>query len=188
VSHNTEQLTRQQLADRLSASLPVWVSPSEAISGVILSTRKPEERTRAVEKSLNEAGVVYAWREEDASATKLAFDVLGHLGEAAVTGSHGIVKLGFALKELVSFLMDLGRHRVRLTDPLEISLLMMVRESAAGMTSDAMRQRFVDNHGADKAPTLTQIEDALAHLSKAHSAGGQKELVRADRQTWKCLV
>src|SRR5262249_51321587 len=179
-----ESLTRPQISDRVRPWLPNWVSADEATSGVLLSLRPPDQRTRAVEKSLNEPGVVYAWREEDASATKLAFEVLAHLGEAVVTGPHGILKLGFALKDLVCFLIDLHRHRVRISDPVEVSVLLSVRQSPDGLTSEAIRQRL----SAAQAPTLTQIEDALERLSAAPSAGGPKELVRAYGQKWKCLV
>ena len=45
-----------------------------------------------------------------------------------------------------------------------------------------------DEHGAEHAPTLTQIEDALSRLGNAASAGGSKKLVEAFGQVWKCMV
>jgi hypothetical protein len=132
--------------------------------------------------------VVYAWRESDASVTKTALEVLSQLGQSFLLGPSGIANLGVALKELVCFLIELRRQRVRVSDPIEISVLLLLHKTPSGLTSTGIRQRLVEAHRGEGAPSLSEVENALDRLANAVAATGPKELVRADGQIWKSLV
>lgn len=182
-----EQLTREQLSKRLRSAIPPGVDADQVMAGVMLALRPPEERTRPIERGLGESNVFYAWHESDASVTKMALEVLSQLGQSLLLGPSGIVKLGVALKELVCFLIELHRHRVRVSDPVEVSVLLLLHKTRSGLTSSGIRQQLVDAHGSD-APSPSEVETALDRLANAVAATGPKPLVRADGQIWKSLV
>ena len=184
----TELLTREQLDKRLRPSIPNGADADQVMAGVLLALTPPEERTRPIERGIGEPNVVYAWRESDASVTRVAFDVLKDLGQSVLLGPKGIAKLGVALKELVCFLIDLHRHRVRVVDPEEISVLLLLHKTPSGLTSRAIRQRLVEKHGREVAPSVPEVEKTLDRLANATAAAGPKPLVHADGQIWKSLV
>jgi hypothetical protein len=184
----TEWLTKQQLKEQLSASIPNDMNIDQVMAGVLLALKPPDERTRPVELGIGKPDVVYAWHESDASVTKLALEVLAQLGLSFLSGPSGVANLGVALKELVCFLVQLNRHRVRVSDPIEISVLLLLNDARAGLTSKMIRQKLADAHGSEVAPKLSEVEDALARLANSASSTGPKPLVRADGQIWKSLV
>jgi len=188
VDESKEWLTQEQLGERLRSYIPGNADADQVIAGVLLALRPPEEQTRPIEGDLFHKDVVYAWHESDASVTKMALEVLGELGEAFLEGPIGIKNLGFALKELVCFLIKLYRHRVRVSDPVEVSVLLLLQEARSGLTSKGIRQRLVDANGGDIAPSLSEVDNALDRLANAVASTGSKPLVRADGQIWKSLV
>jgi len=183
----SEWLTREQLGERLRASIPSGMDPDQVLAGVLLTLKDPGERTRPIAHQIGKP-VIYAWHESDASATNTALDVLAQLGLSTLLGPAGIGNLGVALKELVSFLVKLHRHRVRVSDPVEVSVVLLLHDAGSGLTSWEIRQRLVRAHGAQVAPSLADVESALERLANASARTGPKALVRADAQVWKSLV
>src|SRR6185369_17349050 len=96
------------------------------------------------ERALEKPNVLYAWHESDASITKTALEVLSELGLSFISGA---VTLGVALKPLVCFLVELHRHRVRVSDPTEVSTLLVLDKARSGLTSAEIRKRLVEAHG-----------------------------------------
>ncbi len=188
MNESTEWLTGHQLKKRLKASIPNDMDVDEIMAGVMIALRSPAERTRPIELGIGKSDVVYAWHESDASVTKMALEVLTQLGLSFISGPSGVANLGVALKELVCFLIRLNRHRVRVTDPVEVSVLLLLNDARSGLTSKKIRQKLVDAHGSEVAPNITEIENALARLADSPSTTGPKSLVRVDGQTWKSLV
>jgi hypothetical protein len=131
---------------------------------------------------------VYAWREEDASATKLALEVFAQLFGSVVSGPAAIASLGIAIKELVAFLVVLHRHRVRIDDPLKIAVLLMLRENSAGLTALQIAEHLRSFKGRAEPPTVSEIETTLKALEKEQAKAGPKALVLADGLVWKSLV
>lgn len=183
-----DRINQSQLLEMVAPFVPEGVNPEEVASGVGIALTPPEDLTLPVESDLFRRNVLYAWREEDASATKLTLDVLGHVWGAAMSGSGGIVNLGIAIKELVAFLIQLHRHRVRIDDPLKIALLLRLRESAAGLTAAQLADRLKGIKDPDISPSVREIEAALKALENEQAKGGPKALVRADGLLWKSLV
>ncbi len=98
--------------------------------------------------------------------------------------------LGTALKPLVCFLVELYRHRVRVSDPTEVATLLVLHKAGSGLTAAKTRRRLAEADGA-KAPSLLDVERALGRLAKAETATKPPEpkpLVRLDGQVWKILV
>lgn len=188
MNEKTEWLTGSQLKERLQASIPNDMDVDQVMAGVVLSLKPPKERTRPVELGIGEPDVVYAWHDSDASVTKMALEVLAQLGLSFLLGPSGIANLGVALKELVLFLIQLKRHRVRISDPVEVSVLLLLNDARSGLTSKKIRQKLVDAHGSKFAYNLSEVENALARLANSASNTGPKPLVRADGQIWKSLV
>jgi hypothetical protein len=184
----TERLTRQQLINRIQNSIPDQMDADQVIDGVILALKPAEERTRPLERGIGRSGVVYAWHESDASVTNMALEVLTQLGLSFLTGPAGVANLGVALKELICFLIQLNRHRVRVSDPVEVSVLLVLADTHSGLTSLDIRQKLVKAHGRDNSPSLSDVEKALARLANSVSATSHRPLVRADGQIWKSLV
>lgn len=183
-----DRISRDQLLELVASYVPEGMDPEEVASGIGMALTPPGDLTLPVERDLLRRHVVYAWREEDASATKLALEVLGHLWGAAMAGSGGIVNLGVAIKELVAFLVTLHRQRVRIDDPLKIAVLLRLRESIGGLTAPQIAERLAGLKGREKPPTVAEIKTTLKALENEQTKSGSKALVRADGLIWKSLV
>jgi len=188
MEEQTKMLTPEQLEEELGPSIPEGLNTKDVIDGVILALTPVQERTRAIDKDLFKRGVVYARYESDVPVIKTALEVLAHLGESLLLGPAGIAHMGLAVKELVVFLIELYRHRVRVSDPVEVSVLLLLHQKRSGMTSKEISQRLIEAHGRDVAPSRAEIDAALDRLANAVAASGPKPLVRADGQIWKSLV
>jgi len=159
------------------------IDADEVLAGVALSLVPPSERTLPMIRNPFKSNMLYAWSEDDASATKLGVELLSQLGQGLLAGPTGLLNLGLAVKEVICFLIDLNRHSVRVTDPLQIKLLMLLRDADAGLSAQQLRARF----GAT-APTLAEIETALDALARAEANGKPRPLVRVDQMMWKILI
>jgi hypothetical protein len=148
----------------------------------------PKDLTLPVERDLVRRNVLYAWREEDASATKVALDVLAQLWGAAVSGTGGFANLGVAIKDLVAFLVNLHRHRVRIDDPLKIAVLLILRENSGGLTAPQIAERVRGMKGREAPPSVSEVEATLKALENENAKGGPKALVRPDGLVWKSIV
>jgi hypothetical protein len=186
-----EQITRQQVAERLRSSIPKGVDANQVIDGVLLSLTPPDQRTRPIERDLGAAlgnrKVLLAWYEADASIIKTALEVLSELGLSFISEA---MHWGVALKPLVCFLVELHRHRVRVSDPTEVATLLVLHKAGSGLTAGEIRKRIAEADGA-KAPSLSDVEGALDRLAKAETSTKPPEtkpLVRLDGQIWKSLV
>lgn len=187
MSEPIEWLTLEQLTERLGSFIPNGADKDQVIAGVILSLKSSEEKIRPLERGLLESGVVYAWHESDASVTKLALDVLGELG-LSFFESNGLSNLGSALKELVCFLIQLHRHRVRVSNPVEVSVLLILHGEPSGLTATQILKKLAGANLGNPPPSRLDVDDALDRLAKATAASGPKPLVRRDQLTWKSLV
>ena len=177
---STEQLTYTALRERISPLIPPGIDRDEVTEGVLLALTPSSERQLPFIKLKDDA--LYAWSEEDASATKLGLELLGET-ITALLADGGLVSLGMAIKDIVSFLIDLRRHHTKVADPLQIKVLLVLRKAATGLTAIKIRERL----GA-AAPTLVEVEDALRALAKAESRSGPRPLVRDDQTIWKILI
>ena len=177
------QITLGQLREEITRLIPAGVHLDEVVDGVVLALVPRSERALPLVRNLFKSDVLYAWSEDDASATKLALNLLGEIVPALLTGHAGLLNLGIGIKEIVCFLIDLKRHHVRVDDPLQIKILLLLRDADAGLSSEQIRLRF----GAG-APPLADIEQALDSLAHAEADGGLRPLVRSDRMIWKILV
>lgn len=182
----TEQrdISVSELREKVAPLVPRGMDTDEVVAGVALSLVPPSERTLPVVRNPFNSDMAYAWSEDDASATKLALELLSQIAQGLLAGPAGLINLGLAVKEVVCFLVDLKRHSVRVTDPLQIKVLMLLRDADAGLTAQQLRARF----GTAEAPELAEIEAALDALARADADGRPKPLVRADRLIWKSLV
>ena len=180
-----EKLTRVQLKQRLLPLIPQGADPDDVTTAVTLALTSESERIRPLARALGEDDVVYAWREADASLVTAALGTLCHLGMAFWTGPMGF---GFALRELLLFLIQLQKHRVRVEEPLEVSILLLLHEVKQGLSAVAIRKRFIQAKGADTAPSLAEINQALDQLARATSPAGPKAVVLHDGHRWKSLV
>jgi hypothetical protein len=184
-----DRISREQLLELVAPFVPQGVAPEEVASGVGIALTPPGDLTLPLERDLfHWKDVVYAWREEDASATKLALEVLGEVWGALISGPEGVVHLGIAIKELVAFLVELHRHRVRIDDPLKIAVLFILRENSAGLTAAQIAERLRGFKGRAEPPAVAEIETILKALANEQAKGGPKALVRADGLVWKSLV
>lgn len=177
------KITQNQLREEVGPWVPAGLNADEVIEGVALALVPRAERTLPLLPNPLKSNVLYAWSEDDASATKLGLSLLGELWQALITGHAGLVSLGIAVKEAVCFLIDLKRHHVTVRDPLQIKILLLLRDADAGLSAEQIRARF----GAG-APPLADIERALDSLANAEAARGPRPLVRSDRMIWKLLV
>jgi len=177
-------ISQDELRAKVVPLVPAGLDTDEVVAGVALSLVPPSKRTLPIVRNPLNSNVVYAWSEDDASATKLALELLSQLGQGLLAGPAGLINLGLAVKEVVCFLIDLKRHNVRLTDPLQIKVLTLLRDAKAGLTALQLRARF----GQTAPPTLAEIETALDALVRADADGRPKPLVRADQMIWKCLI
>jgi hypothetical protein len=177
------QITQSQLREEIAPLVPDGVDTDQVMEGVALALLPRSERRLPLVPNPFKSDVLYAWSEEDASATKLALSLLAELWQALITGHAGLVNLGIAIKEAVCFLIDLKRHHVTVRDPLQIKILLLLRDSDPGLSAEQIRTRF----GAG-APKLGEIERALDSLAHAEADGGPRPLVRSNRMIWKILV
>jgi hypothetical protein len=173
-------VSQEELRKKVTPLTPAGLDPDEVLAGVALSLTPPEKRTLPI---VPIGRVTYAWSEDDASATKLGLELLSRLAEGLLAGPAGLLQIGFAVKDVVCFLIDVTRHSVQLTDPLQIKLLMMLHDAKSGQTARELRDRL-----GPTPPDLKEIEAALHALADAETRGRPKALVRADHMTWKCLL
>jgi hypothetical protein len=163
--------------------IPPGVDREQVTEGVALALVPRSERTLPLVRNPLKHDVMYAWSEDDASATKLALSLLGELLQVAVAGHAGLLNLGAALKEIVSFLIELARHHVRIDDPLQIRILLLLRDADSGLSAAQIRERL----GA-AATSLASVEQALDRLARTQARAGARPLVRVDGMIWKILV
>jgi hypothetical protein len=177
------QITLSQLRAEIEPLVPAGINSDEVVEGVALALVPPSERTLPLLRNPLRNDVLYAWSEDDASATKLALSLFAEVAHALLAGHAGLLNVGIAVKEVVSFLIDLKRHYVRVGDPLQIKILMLLRDAKAGLSSEQIVARFGPN-----APPLAEIEQALDSLTRTEAEGGPRPLVRSDRMIWKLLL
>lgn len=178
------EISRDELREKVAPLVPNGFDANEVIAGVALSLVPPSKRTLTIVRNPFKSNVLYAWSEDDASATKLALELLSQLGQGLLAGPAGLINLGLAVKEIVCFLIDLKRHSVRVSDALQIKVLILLHDAKAGLTAQQLRDRF----GKEEAPSLPEIETALDALVRADVDGRLKPLVRKDQMIWKSLV
>jgi hypothetical protein len=178
------KIGQSQLRAGIAPLLPKWIDADDALAGVALSLTPPSERTLPMIRNPLKSNVLYAWSDDDASATKLGLELLSQLGQGLFAGPAGLINLGIAVKETVCFLIDLNRHSVRVTDPLQIKLLMLLRDADGGLSTQQLRTLF----GAPTAPTLVEIETALDALARTEAHNKPRPLVRVDQMIWKILI
>ncbi len=181
---DVRELTRDQLRKEIKSMAPEGLDVEEALAGVVLSQTPASERTLPLIRNPFGKKSLYAWSEDDASVVKLALELLGQLVEGVAAGQAGLVNLGMGLKEIVCFLIDLRRHGVWVTDPLQIKILLSLHDADTGLTLQQLRDRL-SNVGA---PATAEILAALHALEHADAKSGPKPLVRADMTIWKSLV
>jgi hypothetical protein len=177
------KITLARLREEIAPLVPAGLNLDEVTEGVALALVPRSERTLPLVRNPFKSDVLYAWSEDDASATKLALSLFGEILQALLTGHAGLLNLGIAVKEVVCYMIDLKRHHVRVSDPLQIKILLLLRDADAGLSAEQIRARF----GAEALP-LAAIEQALDHLAHAEAEGGPRPLVRSDRMIWKNLV
>jgi len=176
-------MTRDQLGEEIAPLVPAGVDPNEVMEGVTLALVPRSERKLPLVRVPFKSDMLYAWSEDDASSTKLALNLFGEIAPALLTGHAGLLSLGIAVKEIVCFLIDLKRHHVLVSDPLEIKILLLLRDADNGLSAQQIRAQF-----KAEPPPLVDIEQALDSLAHAEAHGGPRPLVRSDRMTWKILV
>jgi hypothetical protein len=177
------RITLGQLRADIAPLVPAGINPDEVVEGVALALVPSSERTLPLLRNPLKSDVLYAWSEDDASAAKLALSLLAEIAHALLDGHAGLLNLGMAVKEVVSFLIDLKRHHVRVSDPLQIKILMLLRDAKTGLYSEQIVARF-----GPEAPPLADIEQALDALACAEAESGPRPLVRSDRMVWKLLL
>jgi hypothetical protein len=177
------EITQKQLREEVAALVPTGIDADQVVEGVALALVPRSKRTLPLVVNPFKNDVLYAWSEDDASATKLALNLLFELGAALFTGHAGLVNLGIGVKETVCFLIDLRRHHVTVRDPLQIKILLLLRDQDTGLSAQEIRARF-----GTGGPTLGDIEHALHSLADAEAKGGPRPLVRSERTNWKILV
>jgi hypothetical protein len=177
------QITQSQLRKEIVPLVPAGINPDEVMEGVVLSLVPRSERKLPLVVNPFKNDVLYAWSEDDASAMKLALNLFGQITQALLAGHAGLLNMGIAVKEVVCFLIDLKRHHVQVDDPLQIKILLLLRDADAGLSAEQVLARL----GAG-APQLADIEQALDSLANAEADSGPRPLVRSDRMIWKILV
>lgn len=181
---SSREISPDELREEILPWIPSGIDSDEALAGVALALVPPSQRTLPIVRNPFQSGVLYAWSSDDASATKLALELLSQLGQGLLAGPTGLVNLGLAAKEVICFLIDLKRHSVKLDDPLQIKVLMFLRDSDSGLSAQQLKDRF----GKVRPPSLSEIDTALDALVRAEASGGPKPLIRVDRMIWKSLV
>jgi hypothetical protein len=176
------KISPSELRKEVEHLVPAGLNADDVIEGVALALVPPSDRKLPLVRNPFRDNVLYAWSEDDASATKLALNLLGELAQALFAGHASLLNLGIATKEVVCFLIDLNRHHVQIRDPLQIKILMLLRDSDTGLSADQMRTRL----GSDVP--LPTIEHALDALTQTVAKGGPRPLARRDRTIWKILV
>ena len=179
-----ESLSLDQLRARIRAAAGERVPSAETLDALALGFSDPDTATKPIERGLGEAGVVYAWRSEDADAVKAALDFLESV--PAIFGGE-VGGAGKSVKELLTFWMRLRRSRVRVSEPRQVAVLLELKRHATGATAGTLWRALKDAAGREVL-TLDDVEDALEHLTKAEASQGVKQLVIWDGQLWKCLV
>jgi hypothetical protein len=183
VKMDQEVLTLDQLRERISSAADGRDVSAETLDALAAGFYDPAA-TRPIERGLGEAGVVYAWRSEDASIVNAALEFL----EGAFAAFQGDAKgAGKELKSLVTFWVQLRRNRVRLADPKQVAVLLMLKEHPAGMTASELWKALGASAGSGVF-SLDDVEVALEKLGKGEAGTGAKQLVIADAQVWKCRV
>jgi hypothetical protein len=180
----SREISHDELREEISPWLPSGIDSDEALAGVALALVPPSQRTLPIVRNPFQSGVLYAWSTDDASATKLALKLLSQLGQGLLAEPTGLINLGLAIKEVICFLIDLKRHSVQVVDPLQIKVLMLLRNSDSGLSAQQLSYRF----GGSSPPSLSEIDNALDALVRAEADGRPKPLVRVDRMIWKSLV
>jgi hypothetical protein len=178
------KLTRDQLRNEIQPLVPKDVKVEDVIEGFVLSQTPPAERTLPIVRNPFGQKSLYAWSSDDASILKLVMELLGQLAEGVAAGHAGWFHLGLGLKEVVCFLIDLRRHGVSVTNPVQIKVLLALHDAKTGLTVQQLHDRLADSG----APTIAQIMDALHALEHADAKSGPKPLVHPDMTTWKSLV
>ncbi|CAL74580.1 hypothetical protein BRADO0649 [Bradyrhizobium sp. ORS 278] len=176
------KMSLSELQNEIEPWLPVGLSAAEVTEGVALALVPPSQRTLPIVRNPLGENELYAWSEDDASATKLALKLLGELMSALFSGHASLLNLGIATKEVVSFLIDIYRHHVQVRDPLQIKILLLLRDVEEGLSADQIWTRL----GPDES--IATIEQALDALTQTVAKGGPRPLVRCDRTIWKILV
>jgi hypothetical protein len=171
------------LRELVAPLAPAGLDPQQVVEGVALALVPRSERTLPLVQNPFKGDVLYAWSEDDASATKLALNLLSEIVQALLSGHAGLLNLGIAIKEVVCFLIDLERHHVRINDPLQIKILLLLRDTDAGLSAVQIGKRL-----GIGAPPLASIEKALDSLARTEARGCPRPLVRSDRMIWKILV
>ena len=128
------KLTLNELREEIAPMVPSGIDVDEVAEGVALALVPRSERQLPLVRNPFKNDALYAWSEDDASATKLALGLFGEVFQALFTGHAGLANLGVAVKEVVCFLIDLKRHHVRVSDPLQIKILMLLRDADAGLS------------------------------------------------------
>jgi hypothetical protein len=178
------EVTLSDLRNEIAPLVPKDISPDEVAEGIALSLVPPSERTYPLIKNYLREGTVYAWSSDDASVAKLTLGVLAEGLGALLKGDFGLITLGMSIKELVCFLMDLYRHYVTVRDPLQIKILMLLKDADPGLSATQIQARL----GGALAVPLMEVETALQSLEKVESRAGARPLVRSDQLIWKILV
>ena len=177
-------VTLSDLRNEIAPLVPKDVSLDEVAEGIALSLVPPAQRTYPLVKNLLKKDTLYAWSSDDASVAKLVLGVLAEGLAALLKGDVGLVALGMTVKELVCYLMDLYRHYVEVRDPLQIKILMLLKDAHPGLSATQIQARF----GGALGVPLVEVEKALQSLEKVESRAGTRPLVRCDQLIWKILV
>src|ERR1700730_6243159 len=94
------KITASQLREVVTPLVPAGVDPQQVMEGVALALVPRSERTLPLVRNPLKSDVLYAWSEDDASATKLALSLLRELLETLIAGHAGLLNLGIAVKEV----------------------------------------------------------------------------------------
>jgi hypothetical protein len=182
---DTRELTQDQLRNEIERLVPKGVDVDQVMEGFVLSQTPASERTLPIIRNPFGQEFLYAWSSDDASILKLVMELLGRLVEGLASGPHAFwVPLGLGLKDIVCFLIDLKRHGVWVTDPLQIKVLLALRGAKTGLTVQQLRDRLAPAG----APQAAQVLSALHALEHSDAQSGPKPLVHANLTTWRSLV
>ena len=115
----TRKISQDELREKVAPLVPDGIDTATRWSqGSRFRWYHPRSRTRLDRPGIPfKDNVLYAWSDDDASATKLALELLSQLGQGLLAGPGGLVNLGLAVKEVVCFLVDLKRHSVQCRGP-----------------------------------------------------------------------
>ena len=178
-----ESFSLGQLRERIAGELGHSLS-DQVLDGLVSGFTDPDQRTYPVERGIGESGVIYAWRPEDADILKEATRVLER---ARGIFGQDLAACGLAIKDLLSFWVRLRRNRVRISDPVQVAVLLQLKMREDGLTASAL-WKLLDQKAGEGPVSLAQVETALAALEKGESAAGSKRLVLSNGELWQCLV